>query len=294
MIVILKNRTYDETFGENGCCEKFDSISAAKKYVRDNFKITPGDLRYTQVDYWRIWGGLSEEDLAGIKSIRVALYTKTGFRIETFDKNEDFVDRLPEILEILSRNVNKKRDIGKLILKNSEKEFMNLSQGTCDVIEKSVKAHDYDSIVMKYCDIYKTNKIVKIEDFTREGIGKPSLFKYFNSIDEIDTEARIKYPNKFKDVRLKSLLSDTSIKNLKSAIEDKSVKRFFITTAVAGCEVGEKEYYSVKNYCRVNNAMLLICVSEDSTLNVNNGIIDKMLKDEFIVFTDIAPGPLGR
>lgn len=63
-------------------------------------------------------------------------------------------------------------------------------------------------------------------------------------------------------------------------------KRFIITTAVVGAEVNKLALESVKNYCTVNKASLLVIPAADPAANVSNGLAAE-LQNESIVFENL-------
>lgn len=66
----------------------------------------------------------------------------------------------------------------------------------------------------------------------------------------------------------------------------KSKKRFVITTAVTGMPVNENFYNSIKNYCKLNDAGLLILPTTDPAASVPFEL-DSILKDEAIIVQDV-------
>jgi hypothetical protein len=69
----------------------------------------------------------------------------------------------------------------------------------------------------------------------------------------------------------------------------KQYKRFVVTTAVTGCLVDEKFFASIKKYCEIHDACLLVLPSSDPAAADTNGFfLDPVLKDELIVYDDLA------
>lgn len=63
-------------------------------------------------------------------------------------------------------------------------------------------------------------------------------------------------------------------------------RRYVITTAVVGAEVDTNALASVKNYCKKNDATLLIIPAADPAANVSDGLAEE-LQDELVVFENV-------
>jgi len=156
---------------------------------------------------------------------------------------------------------------------------------------KKLEEEKLDFILRCYIEFYKQKGgIVSIVHFCKFAEISESLFKNrFQSIKNIDKIAREKYPQDFDDILVETLLDTKSKKNLQSVI--KKSKRFVITTAVTGCEVQEGALASIKRYCALNKAQLLVLLCSDpahaTAQKGGYGTIDKALKDEILVTEDI-------
>ena len=141
-----------------------------------------------------------------------------------------------------------------------------------------------EEVVKIYSKLYVSLGIVKIKDLINEGIKRSTIKALFNNIDEIDTEARGLYPNKFKDMRLSSIYSKQYMNSLRLSIKNKSIKRFFISTVVTGCDVDKNFYNSIKTFCKKEKAMFLGMLSTDpasrraKSQSKIDKILDNMLK----------------
>lgn len=146
------------------------------------------------------------------------------------------------------------------------------------------------SIVKDYAKLNKTlGRSPKMDEIVEKGYSKDSIKHYFSSLAKLELEAREEHPDCFFDVAIGDILSDKAIRELRSKISKH--KRFVITTAVTGCAVDDVFYNSVKNYCSINKALLLILVSSDPAHNKANnkggyGTVDEKLANECIVFED--------
>jgi len=64
-----------------------------------------------------------------------------------------------------------------------------------------------------------------------------------------------------------------------------------ITSAITGCEVHEGFYKSIRNYCQINDAELLVLAQSDPAHNLNRkdlGYIDRILSKEYLITQDTA------
>lgn len=114
-----------------------------------------------------------------------------------------------------------------------------------------------------YCELY--NKIGGTP--TRDDIRTDAKFtihmigNHFGGIEKLEYKSRELFPDKFKDVSLDSIKSMTRIKQLHASVE--KYNKFVITTAVAGAEPHMPFLNSLRNFCKINKAKLLILVCED-------------------------------
>lgn len=280
-ICILKNKEWDESGGKRGLKKEFISVAEAEFYIKNRLKLNPGRLSFTKVQLWRKWSEISEEDFLSNKykaGSRVAMYTNGGFRVEVFKAGEEIVDTLPEIIKIRDKDPNKPLDLSDLRKRkpDSKKAIENLEKERIKILNT-------------YAEIYPEFERVRYKDLIDVGINKSSIKALFSNIDEIDSESRREFPNKFKDVRLNSIYGKKYMKDLRSTIKDKSITRFIITTAVTGCDVDENFLASIKTYCKEKNAMLLVMLSTDpaSKRAKSSSKIDRLLEDEYIVFEEM-------
>ncbi len=120
---------------------------------------------------------------------------------------------------------------------------------------------------------YPTNKEVEDElDMPRR-----TLRRYFNNLGNLISVCKqsIEEP----------MFTEKRASDVKKVI--KAHKRFVITTAVIGADVDLKALASIKNYCKRNDAALLIIPCIDSTTNVSDGL-DEHLRNENIVFENVS------
>lgn len=145
-----------------------------------------------------------------------------------------------------------------------------------------------EAILRKYAAMAKKlNRDPRAQDLKPLGITKDMINHHFGSLSALNKEARQKYPGSFFDVTIESVYSQNSLSNLRTDVA--KYKKFIITTAVTGCKVHDGFYNSIKNFCKKNNACLLILTSADpasSVATTSLGMIDAKLQKENIVFED--------
>lgn len=124
------------------------------------------------------------------------------------------------------------------------------------------------------------------------GFNKNKIEYHFGSLTKLKELAKQEFPDAFVNFADGELFTPKRYAALVQEI--KNHKKFVITTAVTGCELDTKFYNSLQNYCKVNDAMLLILPSSDPAKkcagSVHKWYLDpKISKDEnCIVFGDIS------
>lgn len=132
----------------------------------------------------------------------------------------------------------------------------------------------------------KLKRDIRMQDLQDAGITKDMVTHHFGSLTSLEKVARSQYPVSFFDVTVESLYSPKAIADLRQEVA--TSKRFVVTTAVNGCEVHPRFLASIKNYCKQNDASLLILVASDPAASRDKewGTISSKLKDETIVIED--------
>jgi len=134
----------------------------------------------------------------------------------------------------------------------------------------------------------KLRKDLSVDDLTSSTeYTKDMLSHHWGSLSKIDAEAREKFPKCFLDVYIEDIMTEQQLDKLRDAV--KNNKRFIVTTAVTGCELDTGMYKSIKQYCTLNKAELLVLVASDPASNLDKGSlgrIDKRLLNEAIVIED--------
>lgn len=140
------------------------------------------------------------------------------------------------------------------------------------------------TILKKYASLGKRLKReVKMSDLKEAGVTKDMVGHHFGSLATLDQEARAKFPESFFDVEIETIYTPKALQSLRKDVAKH--KRFVITTAVVGCKVHDNFYASLKNYCAINDAALLVLVAADPA-SKSMGKIDAKLQQETIVFED--------
>ena len=162
------------------------------------------------------------------------------------------------------------------------KEAEQKAKAKEDSQKKKNMLRDYANLRRKMrCDL-------SVDDFTSNTqYTKDMLTHHWGSLVKIDAEAREKFPKCFLDVYIEDLITDIQLDKLRDVV--KNNKRFVVTTAVTGCELDTAMLKSIKQYCTINKAELLILVASDPASNLDRGTlgrIDKRLMNEAIVIED--------
>ncbi len=118
------------------------------------------------------------------------------------------------------------------------------------------------------------------QELTDAGLTRDTIRHHFGSNTHLDGLARNDYPDSFFDTEVGTLWSHRANRALKSKI--KNYKRFVITTAVAGGRVDDLFLASIKNYCKANNALLLVLLAHDPA-QFEHTIDNKLLEEEIVL-----------
>lgn len=144
-------------------------------------------------------------------------------------------------------------------------------------------------ILREYAQLRKhMSRDLSMEDFTSNTNHTKDMLKHhWGSIARVDAQARVSYPKCFLDVYIDDILTEEQLEKLRNVV--KSNNKFVVTTAVTGCPLDIKAYKSIKQYCKINKAELLVLVASDPASNLDRGTlgrIDKRLTNEAIVLED--------
>ena len=153
--------------------------------------------------------------------------------------------------------------------------------------KKSKKSLTAIQIMKVYIRVYNSQLgSVTLSDMTDNGITKGMIEYNFGSMSRLDIMSRSKYPTKFKDLRLDEIINSERKKD--KHVEVSKYKRFVVTTVVTGCKVNKSALESVKNYCKIKDAKLLLltCADPAKRSNYSFGVVDKLVENETIIAND--------
>lgn len=178
-------------------------------------------------------------------------------------------------------------------MSNEKKEEIIEDKVVSKEAEKAAKAKEDSqkkkNMLRDYANLRKKlRKDLSMDDFTSNTeYTKDMLSHHWGSLAKIDTEAREKFPKCFLDVYIEDIMTEVQLDKLRDAVKNNN--KFIVTTAVTGCELDTAMYKSIKQYCLLNKAELLVLVASDPASNLDRGSlgrIDKRLTNEAIVIED--------
>lgn len=125
-------------------------------------------------------------------------------------------------------------------------------------------------------------------DLKDVGVSRDQMRHYFGNLAGMRAEAKEMFPDSFAgSLSLEDYLSDKNLDKLNRRI--KKHKRFVITTAVSGQQAHAGFLASIRQYCKHNNAKLLILPSHDPAHNLDNEIdwhFDPSVLEDDLVFEE--------
>jgi hypothetical protein len=148
--------------------------------------------------------------------------------------------------------------------------------------ENSIKGKQYN-IILQYSKWCNTNKRFPVtpKDFKAIGFSEADINKEFKGgISELETIAKNRMPNQFKGIIDHRIWNSNRHSKLEEVIA--THKKFVITTVVGGCQIHTRFLESIKYYCKINKAALLILVADNDISNLQDELIN-----ENIIFDDI-------
>jgi hypothetical protein len=139
-------------------------------------------------------------------------------------------------------------------------------------------------ILNAYISILPKNSTPRYEDLNKLGFTESAIRHHFSSLANLRDAAREYKPKAFENIVDEAMFNPEVFEELKETAT--GFKRFVITTAVTGCKVHDGFLLALKNYCKRNNAMLLIMPCTDPASKVGLKM-DSALADEHIVFDNL-------
>lgn len=148
-----------------------------------------------------------------------------------------------------------------------------------------------DRILTDFLKLVQERKYVPIssEFYQHSAFHRETINKHFKSFDGLVAEARKADPKIFKNIIDESSFSDEAFKELRTFISEH--RRFFVTTAITGCEVHKDGLASIETYCKKNKAALLILPCSDPARqkeHKNKWTLSPDLPKESVVFKDVS------
>lgn len=151
----------------------------------------------------------------------------------------------------------------------------------------------FTSTQKEIIDVYlklvdKNKQHPKREDMAKEGYSNNKIRRHFTSLSNLRLIVKKEHPEKFEDVVDSSLFTRRKFQELKGEVS--KYKRFVITTAVNDCKINNGFLESIDQYCKINDAILLILPSHDPAHNLEKEYswkFDPLLTKRSIVFDDL-------
>ena len=120
------------------------------------------------------------------------------------------------------------------------------------------------------------------------GVSRDIVRYYFGNMSGLRNDAKIMFPKSFRgNIDIEDYVSDEYLEELKRDI--KKYDTFVITTAVSGQKLHSDFVKSIRTFCRVNKAKLIVLPAHDPAHNLDNEIewhFAPSLLDDKIVFED--------
>jgi hypothetical protein len=116
-----------------------------------------------------------------------------------------------------------------------------------------------------------------------------TIVKHFGNFDGLVEASKKKDPKAFRNIIDESSFTDEAFRELRANISNHN--RFFITTAVTGCDVHDDALAAVQTFCKKNKAMLLILPCSDPAHqkeHKNKWTLSPKLPKKSIVFKDVS------
>jgi hypothetical protein len=116
------------------------------------------------------------------------------------------------------------------------------------------------------------------------GHTRAAVQHHFFTKNALRDEAKKAFPEAFDGIIDEELYNPQSFKELTKTLG--KYKRFFITTAIGGAPIDAKALKSVKQYCKMNKAALLVLPANNDLSDIDPALVSDA--DVNIVFSDVA------
>jgi hypothetical protein len=146
-------------------------------------------------------------------------------------------------------------------------------------------------ILSSFIELVSQRQYIPIlsEFLQHSGAHRDSINRYFQSFEGLVTKARQKDPKVFKNIIDETSFNAVAFKELRNYISEH--KRFFVTSAVTGCDVHEDGLAAIQTYCKKNKAALLILPCSDPAKqkeHKNKWSLSPDLPKKSIVFKEVS------
>jgi hypothetical protein len=174
------------------------------------------------------------------------------------------------------------------IFKNYKNEYdLKSIKSTVEVKAEVVK----EKLLSSFIELVSKRKYIPIQtEFTQHaGCSKDTISKHFDSFDGLISAARLADPKVFKNIVDSSMFNESAFKELRNYISEH--KRFFITSAVTGCDVHEDGMAAIQTYCKRNKAALLVLPCSDPARQKDHKdkwTLSPNIPKKSVVFKDVA------
>ena len=148
-----------------------------------------------------------------------------------------------------------------------------------------------ERVLNDFIKLVQDRKYVPIltEFIQHSGFAKETVYKHYGSFDKLIAVAREKFPKIFKNIIDETSFNDVAFKELRNYISEH--RRFFVTSAVTGCDVHEDGLAAIQTFCKKNKAALLILPCSDPARqkeHKNKWTLSSDLPKKSIVFKEVA------
>lgn len=109
-------------------------------------------------------------------------------------------------------------------------------------------------------------------DLKKQNISRDMLRNHFGNLEGLKQAAKEKYPNSFEGIIEPENFDDSVHSDLVKKC--KGYKKFFVTTAVAGAPVDQDFLASIKKWCELKNALLLIIPANYALYDIEPDLVN--------------------
>lgn len=152
------------------------------------------------------------------------------------------------------------------------------------------KTNKKDLVIRSYLRFAKTNgRVPNLPELAKTGVTREVIRHSFQSITDLHTFVRENHLAELSEYIFdETLFTEDRFSDLVK--KTKKHKKFIVTTAVVEKEVHQGFLGALKNYCKRNNAMLLIlpCADVASRNKGSEWALDPILRHENVVYNDLA------